>query len=1238
MAYDPFDFEVSIPIDDFESPFVSERSTFSDFFHGLWSGIGETADIFGRGVDSDTLRGVGEYIKGTEYAKPDISEYLGVQSESDTIATGTAQGLPLSGVFMAGGAAGAAGGALVGSAPGAVAGGIAGTSAVGAAFARGLYDKILEETINNNPDMPYEDADSYAKKYVAIETLTEMADAGVSLVAGKAAGKLTGTAIKTGLKNGILSMDDIIGASAKRLGAKEFTAAILGDAALSGGSEVAASYLQKKLDEEYSIESENPDYFNTFLIGALISAPFGATSALVESKNQDKIRKNIETGLSSDKIEQRKYTAKQIYDNLYKASPEAAGMWSDYVELNIDKGPISLEAPVLKSVTAEANIKRLTDQGVLNQITKKPEEILKEADIPVAPVKAPQGPYTDLRAYGTSPTGAPVQSSPVGPETPQWYNDMPLSQKELNAEMDRLVAETPTTVPATKVKEVPVKAKEVSVEPVRPEAQKTAQWKKPIYDNPQKISEAMAELPEDSNTLTVEQQKAAEAKKQEEAKAARLAELSAKEKLTLKERKELKDLKGAEAPTAPTVVKTKAGKVKEAAVQSAPAETIITPAKAKKIEETKQKIVDLKESIMSPEVSEQEVAKTEQQIEKLQDKLIETDDTIVPKGEVISVDRSGNQTRVLYPRKSWKKVEGAGLYTSGNGILVKRGDRNWEFIQKDDEGKRVSHGSFKNQKDALTALEEGKTPDEFYPPKAESKSIQALTEPQKALISTIDVDEVVGKALAKSDLRDDPEASGVALEAIAKAATNFKEGTGATFKTWAITQAKGAIKDYSKKRAEINRMERQELSTEVDEGSEKEGTIATATKKDVQDVVPVETKVKEEKAPVAPAKSLKEVLDKHNVPAPDRTKYFLSVADGKKTIEQIDKELSEPTDQIDRHIVDKAHSNNLDPDQTEANLVERGVENKTVVEAARFLKENAPNRAYRFIAEKVEKALSNMTSLGIIFDKVNVAHIGDSIPSSLLSARGLSITSLNTRKVTIWLNGKDVTGKIGVSFETSLHELIHAATQAAILLGNLKVNANTATGKAVADLFTVSNEIIRHFNKRVAESKSGGKALTSFEQRVYSGAINALSNQNEIVAWSLSNQEMQDYLEGIKIDRSATLWSKFVSAVREFLGLPVESNTALSEVLRVSEEIMGAPINSLMSAAGLQTSTQTTSMQVANTDQADVDTRLDGISIMVEGVLPNGRIGKYKTTAKQALADIDEEIRLYEEILRCVST
>ena len=272
-----------------------------------------------------------------------------------------------------------------------------------------------------------------------------------------------------------------------------------------------------------------------------------------------------------------------------------------------------------------------------------------------------------------------------------------------------------------------------------------------------------------------------------------------------------------------------------------------------------------------------------------------------------------------------------------------------------------------------------------------------------------------------------------------------------------------------------------------------------------------------------------------------------------------------------------------DPDTLEAQAIQQGLEGKTALEATKFLVDNAPTASNRVIAEKVRNVLQRLTAQGIKFN-FKIAHVGDQVPASLANARGMSSTWFNKTPMTVdvWLNGADVTGKSGMSYEVALHEFIHAATQAALHLGNRRSAAGTATAKAVADLYAVTNEIIAHFNARIEANKNDMGNLTALERAIYENRTNALANPHEILAWTLSNKEMQEYLETIK-SGPETLWSKFVASIRTLLGLPVSSNTALAKVLAASETIFDAPVLELLTAAKTgvpATVAQTTAMNV----------------------------------------------------------
>jgi len=251
-----------------------------------------------------------------------------------------------------------------------------------------------------------------------------------------------------------------------------------------------------------------------------------------------------------------------------------------------------------------------------------------------------------------------------------------------------------------------------------------------------------------------------------------------------------------------------------------------------------------------------------------------------------------------------------------------------------------------------------------------------------------------------------------------------------------------------------------------------------------------------------------------------------------------------------------------DPSKAEAEKVQKGIEGKTLIQAAEWLINNTPNNGHKLIAAKVRVALLRLKGAGVEFN-LNITHVGDKIPTSSFNSRGVSTTDFSQGiKTTVRLNGADVTGKVGVSYETVLHEMIHAATQAAIHVGNRKVSAGTTLAKATSGMIDVTNLIIDHFNARAAS----GEPLTEFEQRILQRNVNALNNPSEVLAWTLSNKEMQDYLETVKLGKKETLWSRFVQSVRTFFGLTAASDTALSEVLRLGEDLLNADANQIASS------------------------------------------------------------------------
>ena len=73
-----------------------------------------------------------------------------------------------------------------------------------------------------------------------------------------------------------------------------------------------------------------------------------------------------------------------------------------------------------------------------------------------------------------------------------------------------------------------------------------------------------------------------------------------------------------------------------------------------------------------------------------------------------------------------------------------------------------------------------------------------------------------------------------------------------------------------------------------------------------------------------------------------------------------------------------------------------------------------------------------------------------------------------------------------------------------------------------------------------------------------------MENPAEMVAWGLTDKDMQKYLESIPY-KNTNAWTAFVQKIRDILGLSPKQDTVLSEILRVSDEILSADVGQVSS-------------------------------------------------------------------------
>jgi len=240
-----------------------------------------------------------------------------------------------------------------------------------------------------------------------------------------------------------------------------------------------------------------------------------------------------------------------------------------------------------------------------------------------------------------------------------------------------------------------------------------------------------------------------------------------------------------------------------------------------------------------------------------------------------------------------------------------------------------------------------------------------------------------------------------------------------------------------------------------------------------------------------------------------------------------------------------------DLDPAEAAFVEAHIEGQTFEDALQWVTDNAPNEAYRTIAKAVQGGIKTLRRVGWTFD-FRVAHVGDTIPASMNNGLGITRTYFRSRRAEITLHGADVTGKVGTSFETFLHEAIHAVVMPLLKAGELRGTQEYRFARATRDLQDVFDHVKEEFTKRV----KSGAVLTRLEEAIYKKTTNTLDNPNEILAWAMTNSEVMAYLDGIEYTPKYSVFSRIVEIVRSVLGLAKNTNSALAEILRAGETLL----------------------------------------------------------------------------------
>jgi len=256
---------------------------------------------------------------------------------------------------------------------------------------------------------------------------------------------------------------------------------------------------------------------------------------------------------------------------------------------------------------------------------------------------------------------------------------------------------------------------------------------------------------------------------------------------------------------------------------------------------------------------------------------------------------------------------------------------------------------------------------------------------------------------------------------------------------------------------------------------------------------------------------------------------------------------------------------------------------KTATEAARELQKRVSNESYSEIAGRVADKLASLESEGLDTN-VRVINVGDKAPSDFARDPGTLglFQSLDIFDApyssTVFLAGGDAgrINSIQEAEETSLHELIHAATSHALTVGERKGAAGTPFGEFHNEMSSIMSQVIRETNRQIDDGSIEIRGKTAGMLR------NATQNTREFIAYGMTNPEFQKFLSGVLVEpknalpiardqvvdadieglatqdeaRPKNLLQRLIRAISDFLG--ITSKTEKSSIPEAQKQTVSA--------------------------------------------------------------------------------
>lgn len=179
------------------------------------------------------------------------------------------------------------------------------------------------------------------------------------------------------------------------------------------------------------------------------------------------------------------------------------------------------------------------------------------------------------------------------------------------------------------------------------------------------------------------------------------------------------------------------------------------------------------------------------------------------------------------------------------------------------------------------------------------------------------------------------------------------------------------------------------------------------------------------------------------------------------------------------------------------------------------------------------------------------------------ASRGLFLRVTATGERFVFVRGATGGPSQGINNVTVLHEMLHAALNKKMDMADWSMRSGYDRNSDLTKAFRALKETIRLTQERMADMQEAGTLPESMYQLVDSGIF---TDAREFVAYAMSDPAFQKFLMETPGALKQSLFTRFVSNVRQFFNMGPMHTSALADVINITDTMLSSRMTPLMQA------------------------------------------------------------------------